>query len=154
MNISLFIDKVDHFHCEINNAYGAIVCARNAGQSSDNKAFNSFCTELYRIEYYLQLLNDDLNKQAAILHKNHDEQDLIDIFTKLVRVHELFIAHVSEAACNENTTILHRCAIGAAFAAFNIISGAVDEFSLIIKGNDTAQQPIDDGIQHATSGIE
>ena len=54
-------------------------------------------------------------------------------YIQLFRVYLLFYAFVVETPCDENTTFLHRKAIGAAFAAIGIVENLKNEFSEIME---------------------
>ena len=134
MNITLLEEKIDTFNCEIDNAYGVIVCLRVTAENNTNEAFKNFAAELYGIEHYLKLLTDILKKETESFNRTISELNILSFYKKLKRVHVLFLDSVAEAPCDENTTFLHRKAIGAAFAAYGIVENLKAEFSEIMEG--------------------
>lgn len=135
MNITLLEEKIDTFHCEIDNAYGVIVCLRATAENNTNAAFKSFAAELYGIEHYLKLLTAILEKETENFSHTINKLNMLSFYKNLKRVHLLFDAYVVEAPCDENTTFLHRKAIGAAFAAIGIVRNLKSEFSEIMEAN-------------------
>jgi len=132
MNITLLEEKIDTFNCEIDNAYGVIVCLRATAENTTNEAFKCFSAELYGIEHYLKLLTDTLNEEIKVFNKPIDKDNMISFQKNLKRVHELFLESVAEAPCDKDTIFLHHRAIGAAFAAYGIIGNLKNELSEIM----------------------
>lgn len=133
MNITLLEKKIETFHCDIDTAYGVIVCLRASAENNTNEAFKSFTAELYGIEHYLKLLTDILEKETESFSRKINELNILSFYKNLKRVHLLFDAYVVEAPCDENTTFLHRKAIAAAFAAIGIVRNLKSEFSVIME---------------------
>lgn len=132
MNKTLFSENLDTFHCEIDNAYGAIVCVRVAADISTNEDFSCFAAELYCIEYYLKLLVGILDQQTSEFNKPIDELNIQRFYKHLKRTIELFNENVIETPVNENTIFLHKKGIGAAFAAYGIVKNMIVEFEEIM----------------------
>lgn len=133
MNITQLKNKIDTFYCEIDNAYGAIVCIREAAKNSNDEAFSCFSAELYSIEHYLMLLVNILDKETSEFNQSINELNIQRFNKYLQRVLELFVENVSNAPCDENTCFLHRKSIGAAFAAYGIVRSVSGDFLLIMN---------------------
>jgi len=133
MNIALLEENLDTFHCEIDTAYGVVICIRAAAENDTNEAFRCFAAELYGVEHYLKLLTDILEKECEKFNNPINKSNMLNFYKNLKRVHELFCAYVVETPCDENTTFLHHKAIGAAFAAYGIVGKLTSEFSEIME---------------------
>lgn len=135
MNITLLEEKIDTFHCEIDNAYGVVACLRATAEHTTNEAFKCFSAELHGIEHYLKLLSGILNKEIKVFNKPIDKGNMISFQKNLKRVHELFLDSVAEAPCNKDTVFLHHRAIGAAFAAYGIVERLRTELDEVMEIN-------------------
>jgi len=133
MNLTLLEEKIDTFNCEIDNAYGVIVCVRAVAENNTSEDFKTFSAELYAIEHYLKLLVDILDEQTEKFKRVIDQSKIITFYKHLNRVYVLFDDYVVNTPCNESTVFLHRKAIGAAFAACGIVENLKNELSEIME---------------------
>ena len=132
MNVTLLEEKIETFHCNIDNAYGAIACVRVSAENTTDQEFKNFVAELYGIEHYLKLLSGILHKEIKVFGRAIDQANMLMFYKNLKRVHLLIDAYVVETPVNDNTIDLHHRAIGAVFAAINIVHNLKDEFSIIM----------------------
>ncbi len=133
MNLALLEKNIETFDCEIDNAYGVIVCVRAMAKNTENEAFSCLSAELYSIEHYLKLLVGIIEKETAVFDRPIDELNIQRFYKYLGHTKELLIENVVNRQLDENAIFLHKKGISAAFAAFGIVAKMVDEFEKIME---------------------
>ena len=136
INMELLENSIDTFSCDIDCAHGVIVCIRAAAEGIINEQLNTFMAELVGIERHLELLVDIFNKETDSASFSTDTVTVLDIQRRLQRLLWLFDGIVSDAPCDEDTLVLHRKIIGAAFAAYSIVRKTKGQFDEVV-GNET-----------------
>lgn len=133
MNLGLLKKNIDTFDCEIDNAYGVIVCVRAMAKNTENEAFGCLSAELYSIEHYLKLLVGIIEKETAAFDRPIDELNIRRFYDYLKRTKELFNENIIDLHVNKDAIFLHRKGICAAFAAYGIVANMIDEFKKIME---------------------
>ncbi|MDO6488677.1 hypothetical protein Q4503_13300 [Colwellia sp. 6_MG-2023] len=133
MNLDLLKKNIDTFDCEIDNAYGVIVCVRAMAKNTENEAFGCLSAELYSIEHYLKLLVGIIEKETAAIGRPIDELNIQRFYDYLKRTQELFNENIVDPPVYKDAIFLHKKGICAAFAAYGIVAKMVGEFEKIME---------------------